>query len=45
MKKFVVKITREDTEVKCIVEAIDKDHASRRFFEILGEHSLQIKEL
>jgi hypothetical protein len=45
MKKFVTKITRGDAEVKCIVEAIDKDHAARRFFEILGEHGLQIKEL
>ena len=45
MKKFVTKITREDAEVKCIVEAIDKEHAARRFFEILGEHGLTIKEL
>ena len=45
MKKFVVKITREEAEVKCMVEAIDKEHAARRFFEILGEHGLSIKEL
>ena len=45
MKKFVTKITRENAEVKCIVEAVDKEHASRRFFEILGEHELTIKEL
>jgi len=45
MKKFEVKITRDNAEIKCIVEAIDKDHAARRFFEILGEHGLKIKEL
>ena len=45
MKKFVAKITREDAEVKCIVEAMDKEHAARRFFEILGERGLNIKEL
>lgn len=45
MKKFETKITRDNAEVKCIVEAIDKDHAARRFFEILREHGLKIKEL
>jgi hypothetical protein len=45
MKKFETKITRDNAEIKCIVEAIDKDHAARRFFEILGEHGLKIKEL
>jgi len=45
MKKFEAKITRDNAEIKCIVEAIDKDHAARRFFEILGEHGLKIKEL
>ncbi len=45
MKKFMTKIARGDSEVKCIVEAVDKDHAARRFFEILGERGLTIKEL
>jgi hypothetical protein len=45
MKKFETKITRDNADVKCIVEAIDKEHAARRFFEILGEHGLTIKEL
>ena len=45
MKKFVTKVTRGDAEVKCVVEAMDKDHAARRFFEILGERGLNIKEL
>ena len=45
MKKFITKITRGDAEIKCVVEAMDKDHAARRFFEILGEHNLTIKEL
>ena len=45
MKKFVTKITRDDAEVKCVIEAVDKEHAARRFFEILGEHGLTIKEL
>ena len=45
MKKFVTKITRDNADVKCIVEAMDKEHAARRFFEILGEHGLAIKEL
>jgi len=45
MKKFEAKITRDDAEVKCIVEAVDKEHAARRFFEILGENGLAIKEL
>ena len=45
MKKFVAKITRDNAEIKCIVEAMDKEHAARRFFEILGERGLTIKEL
>lgn len=45
MKKFETKITRDNAEIKCIVEAIDKEYAARRFFEILGEHGLTIKEL
>jgi len=45
MKKFETKITRDNADVKCVVEAIDKDHAARRFFEILGERGLNIKEL
>lgn len=45
MKKFETKITRDNADVKCVVEAIDKDHAARRFFEILGERGLSIKEL
>ena len=45
MKKFETKITRDNADVKSIVEAIDKEHAARRFFEILGEHGLKIKEL
>lgn len=45
MKKYEVKITRGDVETKCVVEAMDKEHAARRFFEILGEHGLKIKEL
>ncbi len=45
MKKFETKITRDNADVKCVVEAMDKEHAARRFFEILGEHGLKIKEL
>ena len=45
MKKFETKITRDNAEIKCVVEAIDKDHAAHRFFEILGERGLKIKEL
>lgn len=45
MKKFITKVTHGDVEVKCIVEAMDKEHAASRFFEILGEHGLKIKEL
>lgn len=45
MKKFETKITRDNADVKCIVEAIDKEQAARRFFEILGEHGLTIKKL
>lgn len=45
MKKFETKVTRDNANVKCIVEAIDKEHAARRFFEILGERGLKIKEL
>lgn len=45
MKKFETKITRDNADVKCVVEAMDKEHAARRFFEILGERGLNIKEL
>lgn len=45
MKRFEAKVTRGDAEVRCIVEAMDKEHAAHRFFEILGEHGLTIKEL
>ena len=45
MKKFETKITRDNADVKCVVEAMDKEHAARRFFEILGEYGLNIKEL